>query len=312
MLLVSSFLSTAYAQTQCLSFSSALGYGMSDASANGPIALLQQYLNKAGYLTVPSTGYFGPATLSAVEEFQSAHNISATGYVGALTGAALNQITCGNNTVNTSSAHVVTTSPAQSSTAPTITAPLGGQTLSTGQTFAITWTNQPYARYDIVLMSPNGAGAGFIAQGLVGVNQYLWTVGNVFSSQSQSNQVVQSGQYQIRIQNSAVGAEPTDPITNPFTIGQANLSVSSVFPAAVPANGNTAVVLYGSGFNTATTVNFGTNTTTKGQVLYASPDGTVLVFTVPTTGTVPGTQSISVTNQSGQSSNQLSFTIIAP
>ena len=191
-----------------------------------------------------------------------------------------------------------------------ITSPIGGQTLTAGQTFDITWDSQPFARYNILLMSSNGSGAGYIAQSIGNVSQYLWTVGHVFSSQIKSNIVVPAGSYQIKIQDAITGSAPTDPITQPFTISPATLTISSVFPASVTADGNTAVVLYGSGFDTSTSVVFSGNGT-KGQVLYVSHDGKVLVFSVPV-GTYSGSQSVYVTSWSGQNSNQLSFSIINP
>ena len=315
-LLLSNIL-TASAAAQCVSFQSDLSYGMSDSSANGTVMLLQQYLSGAGYLAVSPTGYFGLATLAAVQGFQSANGIQNTGYVGPLTRAALGRITCVSIVSN-----VQTVQPIQAQTTPiavapavptvpvsTITAPQNGQTLTMGQTFDITWNPQPYARYDIVLVSTNGP-AGFIAQSIVGIDQYLWTVGNVFSSRTQSNQTVQPGSYQIRIQNSTTGAEPTDPISAPFTLAAATLTLSSVFPASASADGVTAIVLYGSDFNSSVSVNLG-GSGAKGQILFTSSDGKVLVFSIPLS-TPAGYQSVSVTNSAGQSSNQLSFTIISP
>jgi len=310
------------AQTaQCLSLSSDLGYGMKDNTSNGPIIILQQYLTGAGYLSATPTGYFGSATLAAVEAFQNANNISSIGYVGPLTRAAIGRLTCTSGNVTTVNQIQTQTVPTTVSTNPMtpavnsavstsiITTPSSGQILPEGRSINVTLASMPYARYDIVLLSPTGS-AGFIAQSLVGTSQYLWTVGNVFSSQTQSNQTVTPGSYQIRIQNSATGAEPTDPISNPFTISAASLNVSVVFPTSIPADGSTAAILYGSGFNLSTLVGF-TNTPEKGQVLYVSPDGRVLVFTVPI-GTNTSSQSVYVTSSSGVSSNKLPFDIISP
>lgn len=52
---------------------------------------LQKVLIAHGYLKIAApTGYFGPATLAAVKQYQSANSISMTGFVGPLTRAALN------------------------------------------------------------------------------------------------------------------------------------------------------------------------------------------------------------------------------
>jgi len=181
--------------------------------------------------------------------------------------------------------------------------------LITGHAFNITWNSQPYSRYNLVLISSSGAGAGFIASSLANESQYLWTIGNVFSSQTQSNIVVPAGSYQIRMENATTGAEPTDPISDPFTISAATLNLSYVFPTSAPSDGNTAVVLYGSDFNSYDRINF-SGSNGQGQILYASPDGRVLVFSIPA-NTLAGSQSVYVSssNSSDQSSNELPFNI---
>lgn len=54
------------------------------------VTALQELLANSGFLTVPSTGYFGVLTIAAVQAYQRAHGITPTGYVGPLTLAALN------------------------------------------------------------------------------------------------------------------------------------------------------------------------------------------------------------------------------
>ena len=102
-------------------------------------------------------------------------------------------------------------------------------------------------------LSPNGA-VGFIAQSVMNIEQYIWTVGTVFSSQTQSNITVPAGSYQIRIQNSATGAEPTDPISASFTLAAEISLYPRVFPASAPADGVTAVVLYGSDLDSSDSI----------------------------------------------------------
>jgi len=297
------------AQTQCLSLSSDIGYGMADNGTNDQILLLQRYLSSAGYLSATPTGYFGSATVAAVKAFQIANRVSGTGYVGPLTRAALNRLACA-ATIKTQTTPAVVSPVSSAVSSSAITSPTAGQTLTTGQTFNITWNSQPYSRYNLVLVSSSGAGAGFISQSVGNSNQYLWTVGNVYSSQTQSNIAVPAGSYQIRIENPATGPEPTDPISNPFTISAATLNLSNIFPTSVTADGTTAAVLYGSDLNSSISINF-SGSSAKGQVLYASPDGRVLVFSVPV-GTLAGSQSIYVSNSLNQSSNQLPFTITSP
>jgi peptidoglycan hydrolase-like protein with peptidoglycan-binding domain len=52
---------------------------------------LQSRLASEGYFQAAPTGYFGPITFAAVQSYQAAHGISATGYVGPLTRAELNR-----------------------------------------------------------------------------------------------------------------------------------------------------------------------------------------------------------------------------
>ncbi len=303
-------ISVASAQVQCTSLPSDVSYGMMDGSANGTVMLLQRYLSGAGYLSATSTGYFGAATLSAVKSFQVARGISNTGYVGPATRAAINSLSCSGNASAVGAQAPSTVVPVNSTVSSSvITGPSGGQTLITGHAFNITWNSQPYSRYNLVLISSSGAGAGFIASSLANESQYLWTVGNVFSSQTQSNIVVPAGSYQIRMENATTGAEPTDPISDPFTISAATLNLSYVFPTSAPSDGNTAVVLYGSDFNSYDRINF-SGSNGQGQILYASPDGRVLVFSIPA-NTLAGSQSVYVSssNSSNQSSNELPFNI---
>ncbi|TSC76854.1 MAG: putative peptidoglycan-binding domain-containing protein [Parcubacteria group bacterium Gr01-1014_31] len=62
---------------------------------SGPqVYALQLLLQTRGYFptTVPPTGYFGPVTTAAVEQFQSAHGLPVVGSVGPQTRAVLNQL----------------------------------------------------------------------------------------------------------------------------------------------------------------------------------------------------------------------------
>lgn len=68
-------------------FMSDLSLGMTSQD----VRELQTRLAAEGYFMATPTGYFGPITLAAVQAYQSAHGISATGYVGPMTRAMLNQ-----------------------------------------------------------------------------------------------------------------------------------------------------------------------------------------------------------------------------
>lgn len=66
------------------------------------VTALQELLASSGFLTVPSTGYFGVLTATAVQAYQRAHGIVPTGYVGPLTISLLNAGVASTVTANTS------------------------------------------------------------------------------------------------------------------------------------------------------------------------------------------------------------------
>lgn len=54
------------------------------------VMALQKLLVNAGYADFTPTGFFGGLTQAAVQKYQSAHGIPATGFVGPLSRASLN------------------------------------------------------------------------------------------------------------------------------------------------------------------------------------------------------------------------------
>jgi hypothetical protein len=70
-----------------MAFTESLYFGLRAAQ----VATLQQRLVADGFYSGPVTGYYGTLTEVAVEKFQTAHGIAATGYVGPSTRAALNE-----------------------------------------------------------------------------------------------------------------------------------------------------------------------------------------------------------------------------
>lgn len=84
------------APASCTAFTNVLKLNSTDADVNGEVTRLQQILSKdaAVYPEGKITGYFGPATLAAVQRFQTKNAITAKGNagygsVGPLTGKAL-------------------------------------------------------------------------------------------------------------------------------------------------------------------------------------------------------------------------------
>lgn len=66
--------------TKCLRLVSSLRLGHRDEYASGPVSSLQQFLKSTGDFTYPEiTGYFGPATQTALQKFQSRGGIVSSG-----------------------------------------------------------------------------------------------------------------------------------------------------------------------------------------------------------------------------------------
>jgi hypothetical protein len=93
---------------------------LTPGSQDNEVLMLQEILQREGYLTAPPTGYFGTATEGAVEEFQTAEGIDALGVVGPSTRAALNQI-------EQSLAGTTTTTPSTTTTTTTSNAAVSAQ-----------------------------------------------------------------------------------------------------------------------------------------------------------------------------------------
>jgi FKBP-type peptidyl-prolyl cis-trans isomerase len=85
----------------CINLTNNLYAGESDAQTGGDVTTLQQFLGIS-----PTTGYFGPATLQAVQTWQSAHSVVSSGtpdttgygFVGPQTRVAMG---CGGNATAT-------------------------------------------------------------------------------------------------------------------------------------------------------------------------------------------------------------------
>ncbi len=71
-----------------------LRYRSSDASTNGEVSILQDFLASGSFLKSSVTGYFGLGTFSAVKQFQRSVGLTPTGYAGPLTRAKIKTISC--------------------------------------------------------------------------------------------------------------------------------------------------------------------------------------------------------------------------
>lgn len=274
----------------CVNLSVDLSQGSTDKTSSGQVTVLQKYLVSTGYLSATPNGVFGPATLAAVKKFQSANNISVTGSVGQITRFAINIKSCQSTTVQTTVQTPVTTTASQSSII--ATTPLAGETLKLGSQYTVSWTGPINGgTYSVILEDASGTPQGFINSASY-ANQYLWQVGTVNNSSSASSVLVPPGTYRVHVENASIGAQSSDVTSGLFTISS-SIHVNQIIPQSIPADGTTAAVIYGSGFNNTSMVDvYG-----YGNVppLYVSPDGTVIVFNVPS-GAYSGTHGVSVVN----------------
>ena len=307
----------------CLNLNSDLGTGTSDSVSGGPVYQLQVYLRSSSFLAANPTGYFGSATLSAVKAFQLANGISSTGYVGPLTRTLINQKSCISSTANTPaviSSAITANSIPQSVSVPisppaisngSITSPTTGQVMSIGSSTVIRWSRPLNGNYDLSLEQPGGAGVGFITNDQssgTNQNQYLWKVGKIFLSQSNSYQTISAGTYRIRIHGSSIGNSATDQVSGWFTMVASRFSVSSIVPSRGLADDDTSIVLFGSGLTPSASIYFDTNySNLRATNRYVSPDGTLIVFTIPVT--VPAGPHTLYIND-GQSSSPLSLPFV--
>lgn len=80
--------------TPVTSCNSVISSSLSSGSRGNQVVLLQNFLNRAGYLDASPNGNFGPATRAAVKAFQRDNSINPTGTVGEATRNALNERLC--------------------------------------------------------------------------------------------------------------------------------------------------------------------------------------------------------------------------
>ncbi len=87
--------------TSCPNLTTRLGIWDNDRRTGGQVSELQAFLSRYFNLSVGtlSGGYFGSLTRSYVKQFQTQHNISATGSVGSLTRAKIAEV-CGGGTTS--------------------------------------------------------------------------------------------------------------------------------------------------------------------------------------------------------------------
>lgn len=275
---------SAYAATPpCTALTINLYKGATDLTMGGQIRSLQSYLTSAGYLATQPNGVFGPATYTAVKQFQSAHGIQTTGVTGPLTRTAIQKESCSTATPNAPTTNIPTTAVPTATTTPhiVVTLPKKGAEFVLGEPCTITWTGPSDAMgYSVLLEDKNGAGKGYIALGAFPEKQYIWKTGDTLSSNSQT---ITPGSYRIRVQHQVKGPLAYDETSGVFEIVYPPLTVTQIFPrTTLNADAKTSVVLYGSGFTNASFVYFDESFAVATRPTYTSPDGTVIVITIPT------------------------------
>ena len=89
--------------TTCLLLSSEnLRYKSKDATTNGEVSDLQDFLIASSFLKSQATGNFGLATFAAVKSFQIKMGLKGTGYVGLMTKGKIKEISCNGGQMNSS------------------------------------------------------------------------------------------------------------------------------------------------------------------------------------------------------------------
>ena len=81
---------SAETEKKCVDLTNNLSRGKSSTDVKS----LQTFLISTEYLKATPNGYFGPATQSAVRQYQKDNAIKTTGAVGPLTGLSVQKITC--------------------------------------------------------------------------------------------------------------------------------------------------------------------------------------------------------------------------
>lgn len=269
----------------CVDLTYDLYQGLSDKGGDKSVFNLQSYLYNIGYLRSTPNGYFGPATLSAVKSYQLNNNISNTGRVGPATRKSIRDNSCrvGNTASVINSIQTISPTPTiqrVNSTNLTITSPSASSTLTTDNKVVIRWNEVRDASYGMTLEDVNGVGVGHIISTVFG-NSHEWVVGKVYSARSNKDIYVEPGTYRIKMTNSRYSASAPDQYSGLFTILGKPLEIDSVMPSSVTNNDDSAVVLFGRGFDSTSMVNYDVGN--NGRVvkpIFVSANGKVLVFNV--------------------------------
>lgn len=271
---------TSVSQASCVTLSYNLYAGQTDASTNGQVTQLQTYLGIS-----PATGYFGPLTEQAVQNWQSARGIVTSGspdttgfgFVGPQTRAAMS---CGGNTL-------AATAPSGNTYTPTLS--FGGTTVTPNTALSGGGIQAAFDQSSLKNTGSNPLITG-IAQGVSQVRINIYGHQSITApvvSGAWSAQVSESlpyGVYSVQIVNAATGAVLASGAlqvsgTTGTQVAQntpANIVPPSTGPGVVVAGQNTSatapkatmdsssLAAGGAGFNPIS----GTATNTKSLLVY--------------------------------------------
>lgn len=288
----------------CTRLTRDLSTGSNDSTMGGQVRQLQEFLVSAGYLSAAPNGNFGPATTAAVKAYQAAKGLPSTGFVGSLTRFAIEYQSCsstsssGSNASGSQATESTGSNSGSSSSKGSITRPRAGEELVMGKTFTVKWAGVPKGDYALVLEDSKGVTHGYIASYLSpSATEYVWNVGEVEVSGSNSTKRVPLDDYRIRLQSRSFGKSDSDAVSSTFRIGAPELAATTLLPTSIRADGKAVVALYGAGLFGATIYldEWYQNPVT---VVYASPDGRLLVLSVPE-GTAVGKHRLVIRNQYG-------------
>lgn len=127
----------------CITVPMSIRYRDTDATTNGSVSMVQEFLISKGYMNTEATGYFGSITFASVKKYQTAKGLTASGYVGPLTRAAIHTDSCSsdptagqnpntttstNTNTNTTTTNTTTTTSAPTSQATGVISSTGGTT----------------------------------------------------------------------------------------------------------------------------------------------------------------------------------------
>ena len=321
--------------TTCISLQNNLKYKASDATKNGEVSILQDFLQSQGYLNTDPTGYFNLATVSASKAFQTANGLTADGSVGPITRAKINAVSCGTVPVSTGTLPAgcilnykfspltgIPCVPTPFSSSPAISGVSGPQQLNVNQSG--TWT-----------VTASDRSGGNLSYSVVwGDEGYMY---GTSASNLQRPVSQQSATFTYSYANAGLYT-PTFTVTNQngqsaktslsVNVGNVTTPTPSITVLS-PSSGviGTQVTITGTGFTaTGNKLSFGAlGVENSPNYNNLSSNGTTITFTVPysnyfacwdltpacmiaATMISPGTYPVSITNANG-TSNAVNFTV---